>query len=85
MSFVIKFGCKTSEMSIMHCWGQTSCRDQLKSTRGQIAMESLMTSKLDSKNPDQSVTIDRIKMPFRGFKGPERWQLLTMPKTTKGG
>ena len=37
--------------SVMHCWGQKSCRGQLGSTRGQITEKRPMAAKFGRKNP----------------------------------
>ena len=40
---------KTPDQSIVHCWGQRSCRGHLGPTRGQI--KYLMATKFGEKNP----------------------------------
>ena len=42
---------RTPDQSIMHCWGQRSCRGQLGSSRGQFAWQCHMATKFGGKNP----------------------------------
>ena len=41
----------TLDQSVVHCWGQRSCRGHLGSTRGQIAKTCPMATKFGRKNP----------------------------------
>ena len=42
---------RTPDQSVMHCWGQRSCRGQPGSSRGQIAEKCCMATKFGRKNP----------------------------------
>ena len=42
---------RTLDQSVVHCWGQRSCRSQLGSSRGQFARQCPMATKFDGKNP----------------------------------
>ena len=42
---------RTPDQSLMHCWGQRSCRGQVGSSRGQFAWQYPMATKFGEKNP----------------------------------
>ena len=42
---------RTSDQSIMHCWGQRSCRGQLGSTKGQLLRNDLWPPNLVGRIP----------------------------------
>ena len=66
---------RTFGQSVMHCWGQKSCRGKPGSTRGQIVQECPMATKLVGRTPDQSVKHCWGQRSCRGQLGSVRGQI----------
>ena len=65
---------RTSDQSVIHCWGQRSCRGQSGSTRGQLLRNALWLPNL-VRTPDQGVIHCWGHRSCRGQLGSNRGQI----------
>ena len=68
-----KFGRKNPDKSVMHCWGQRSCRGQLG---GKLLRNALWQPNLIGRTPEQSVMHWCGQRSCRGQLGSIRGKLL---------